>query len=101
MVRLDGTACLLLWNVAGQVRRHDGAPLQVCHDAGIDVWIQVNESHNPEEESAQLKNAAFPGGQAQSMAETWCHSLVTAQSGRHDIWLRMSPPLKTVTSLGR
>lgn len=100
VVRLDGTTCLQLWNAAGQVRGHNGDPLQVarwlqvCHDACIDVRVQMNESHNPEEGIAQLKNAEFPGGQAQDMTETWCHSLVTALSGRHDVRFRTRSPLK-------
>lgn len=55
VVRPDGSTCLQLWNVAGQVSRFDGDPLQVaqwlqaCHNAGIDIRLQVNESHTPEE----------------------------------------------------
>lgn len=55
VIRLDGTTCLQLWNTAGQVMRQEGDPLQVaewlqaCHDAGIAVRLQINESHAPEE----------------------------------------------------
>ncbi|MFV5908398.1 hypothetical protein [Klebsiella oxytoca] len=55
VIRLDGTTCLQLWNAAGQVTRLAGDPLQVatwlqaCHDAGIAVRVQVNESSSPEE----------------------------------------------------
>ncbi|EQC2511228.1 hypothetical protein QAB11_028355 [Klebsiella pneumoniae] len=55
MIRLDGTTCLQLWNAAGQVTRLEGDPLQVatwlqaCHDAGIAVRVQINESAAPEE----------------------------------------------------
>lgn len=55
VVRPDGSTCLQLWSAAGQVTRFDGDPLQVaqwlqaCHDAGIDIRLQVNESHTPEE----------------------------------------------------
>ncbi|EBX8423485.1 hypothetical protein DTH24_20935 [Salmonella enterica subsp. enterica serovar Urbana] len=50
VIRPDGTTCLQLWNAAGQVTRLDGDPLQVaqwlqaCHDAGIDIRLQINES---------------------------------------------------------
>ncbi|WP_164850598.1 hypothetical protein [Enterobacter sp. N18-03635] len=55
VIRLDGTTCLQLWNTAGQLTRLAGDPLQVatwlqaCHDAGIAVRVQVNESTTPEE----------------------------------------------------
>ncbi|HBY0021393.1 MULTISPECIES: hypothetical protein [Klebsiella pneumoniae complex] len=55
VIRLDGTTCLQLWNAAGQVTRLEGDPLQVatwlqaCHDAGIAVRVQINESTAPEE----------------------------------------------------
>lgn len=54
VIRLDGTTCLQLWSAAGQVTRLEGDPLQVaawlqaCHDAGIAVRVQVNESTTPE-----------------------------------------------------
>ncbi|HCZ9102106.1 TPA: hypothetical protein O4G09_005238 [Klebsiella michiganensis] len=55
VIRLDGTTCLQLWNTAGQLTRLAGDPLQVatwlqaCHDAGIAVRVQINESAAPEE----------------------------------------------------
>ncbi|PEH74432.1 hypothetical protein [Edwardsiella tarda] len=55
VVRLDGSTCLQLWSRAGHLTRLAGDPLQVaqwlqaCHDAGIDIRIQINESHIPEE----------------------------------------------------
>lgn len=55
VIRLDGTTCLQLWHTGGRVTRVEGDPLQVarwlqaCHDAGIDVRVQVNESLSPEE----------------------------------------------------
>ena len=55
VIRLDGTTCLQLWNTAGQLTRLEGDPLQVttwlqaCHDAGIAVRVQINESAAPEE----------------------------------------------------
>ncbi|WP_325984781.1 hypothetical protein VOT20_24770 (plasmid) [Serratia sarumanii] len=55
VIRLDGTTCLQLWNADGQLTRLEGDPLQVaawlqaCHDAGIAVRVQVNESAAPEE----------------------------------------------------
>ncbi|HGG6961455.1 TPA: hypothetical protein ACXZWJ_004243 [Salmonella enterica] len=55
VIRADGTTCLQLWNTAGQVTRPEGDAVQVavwlqaCHDAGIAVRLQINESHAPEE----------------------------------------------------
>lgn len=55
VIRLDGTTCLQLWNTSGQVTRLAGDPLQVaqwlqaCHDAGIGIRIQINESTAPED----------------------------------------------------
>ena len=55
VIRLDGTTCLQLWSAARQVTRLEGDPLQVaawlqtCHDAGIAVRVQINESAAPEE----------------------------------------------------
>ncbi|AXD45805.1 hypothetical protein HBB89_004792 [Salmonella enterica] len=55
VVRLDGSTCLQLWNKEGRVVRREGDPLEVaqwlqaCHDAGIEVRLQINESHAPEE----------------------------------------------------
>ena len=53
VVRLDGSTCLQLWNKAGRVVRREGDPLEVaqwlqaCHDAGMEVRVQVNESITP------------------------------------------------------
>ncbi|TKJ82888.1 hypothetical protein [Erwinia persicina] len=55
VIRLDGTTCLQLWSMTGRVTRLTGDPLQVaqwlqaCHDAGIAVRMQINESTTPEE----------------------------------------------------
>ncbi|EGK0962743.1 hypothetical protein IOM74_004279 [Salmonella enterica] len=55
VIRLDGTTCLQLWNSAGHLTRLKGDPLQVatwlqaCHDAGIDIRVQINESTTPDE----------------------------------------------------
>lgn len=55
VIRLDGTTCLQVWSAAGEVTRQAGDPLQVahwlqaCHDAGITVRMQINESATPEE----------------------------------------------------
>ncbi len=55
VIRLDGTTCLQLWSTGGRVTRLEGDPLQVaewlqaCHDAGIAVGVQVNESQVPVE----------------------------------------------------
>lgn len=54
VIRPDGTTCLQLWNTGGRVTRIEGDPLQVaswlqaCHDAGIAVGVQVNESQVPQ-----------------------------------------------------
>lgn len=70
VLRLDGTTCLQLWNAAGQLTRLAGDPLQVatwlqaCHDAGIVVRMQINESHTPEE--------GEPAGAATTdLTDTW------------------------------
>ncbi|EEQ2459904.1 TPA: hypothetical protein JWI70_004752 [Escherichia coli] len=53
VVRLDGSTCLQLWYKEGRVVRREGDPLEVaqwlqaCHDAGMEVRVQVNESTNP------------------------------------------------------
>ncbi len=53
VVRLDGSTCLQLWNKEGRVVRREGDPLEVaqwlqaCHDAGMEVRVQVNESAAP------------------------------------------------------
>lgn len=53
VVRLDGSTCLQLWNKEGRVVRREGDPLevaqwlQVCHDAGMEVRVQINESAAP------------------------------------------------------
>ena len=53
VVRLDGSTCLQLWNREGRVVRREGDPLEVaqwlqaCHDAGIEVRVQINESDDP------------------------------------------------------
>lgn len=55
VIRLDGTSCLQLWNSAEHLTRLSGDPLQVatwlqaCHDAGIDIRMQINESTTPDE----------------------------------------------------
>ncbi|EPK6567157.1 TPA: hypothetical protein RK399_004857, partial [Escherichia coli] len=49
VVRLDGSTCLQLWNKEGRVVRREGDPLEVaqwlqaCHDAGMEVRVQINE----------------------------------------------------------
>ncbi|MDM4472209.1 hypothetical protein QTP23_31275 [Klebsiella michiganensis] len=74
MIRLDGTTCLQLWNAAGQVTRLEGDALQVatwlqaCHDAGIAVRVQINESATPEEGT---RNVTAPADQT----GTWYRQL--------------------------
>ncbi|MGF2931129.1 Uncharacterised protein [Klebsiella pneumoniae] len=77
VIRLDGTTCLQLWNAAGQVTRLEGDPLQVatwlqaCHDAGIAVRVQINESATPEEGT---RNVTAPADQT----DTWYRQLDAA-----------------------
>lgn len=74
VIRLDGTTCLQLWNTAGQLTRLEGDPLQVaawlqaCHDAGIAVRVQVNESTTPE---AGTLNRTAPADRT----DTWYRQL--------------------------
>ncbi|MGU7763435.1 hypothetical protein ACV2Y0_25540 [Enterobacter hormaechei] len=77
VIRLDGTTCLQLWSAAGQLTRLEGDPLQVsawlqaCHDAGIAVRVQINESAAPGEGS--------PDGTAPAdLTGTWYRQLDTA-----------------------
>ncbi len=84
VIRLNGTTCLQLWSAAGQVTRLEGAPLQVaewlqaCHDAGIDIRMQINESTALEQGMPSLKGAEFPGRQASSTTVTWYQHLLRA-----------------------
>ncbi|EGT5696112.1 TPA: hypothetical protein I4D15_14340 [Enterobacter bugandensis] len=77
VIRLDGTTGLQLWNTAGQVTRLAGDPLQVatwleaCHDAGIAVRVQVNESTTPE---AGTLNVTAPADRT----DTWYRQLDAA-----------------------
>lgn len=56
VVRLRGGTCLQLWTITGQVTRLEGDPLQVaqwlkvCHEAGLCIRMQVNESATPEQQ---------------------------------------------------
>ncbi|QFH52955.1 hypothetical protein FR819_27715 (plasmid) [Leclercia adecarboxylata] len=53
VIRLDGTTCLQLWDTGQRVTRLEGDPLQVatwlqaCHEVGIAVGVQINESQVP------------------------------------------------------
>jgi DNA-binding MarR family transcriptional regulator len=77
VIRLDGTTCLQLWSAAGQVTRLEGDPLQVaawlqaCHDAGIAVRVQVNDSTTPE---AGTLNGTAPA----DLTGTWYRRLDVA-----------------------
>lgn len=77
VIRLDGTTCLQLWNLAGQVTRLAGDPLQVaqwlqaCHDASIAARMQINESHTPEE---GIADGTVPADQT----DIWYRELETA-----------------------
>lgn len=77
VIRLGGTTCLQLWSTAGQVTRLEGDPLQVaawlqaCHDAGIAVRMQINESATPEE-------GTMPGTAPADGTDNWFSRLHTA-----------------------
>lgn len=77
VIRLDGATCLQLWNTAGQLTRLEGDPLQVaawlqaCHDAGIVVRVQINESAAPEEGTPDSTAPA-------DLTGTWYRQLDTA-----------------------
>ncbi|EFO2118077.1 hypothetical protein ABK735_24515 [Enterobacter kobei] len=77
VIRLDGTTCLQLWSAAGQVTRLPGDPLQIatwlqaCHEAGIAVRMQINESDAPGEGSL---NGTAPADRT----DTWYSQLDAA-----------------------
>ncbi len=77
VIRLDGTTCLQLWNAAGQLTRLEGDPLQIatwlqaCHDAGIAVRVQINESATPEEGALNVTAPA-------DRTDTWYRQLDVA-----------------------
>ena len=77
VIRLDGTTCLQLWNLAGQVTHLTGDPLQVatwlqaCHEAGIAVRVQINASAAPE---AGTVNGTAPA----DLTGTWYRQLDAA-----------------------
>lgn len=77
VIRLDGTTCLQLWNTTGQVTRLTGDPLQVatwlqaCHEAGIAVRVQINESATPEEGTVNVTTPA-------DLTDTWYRQLDVA-----------------------
>lgn len=77
VICLDGTTCLQLWNLVGQVTRLTGDPLQVaqwlqaCHGAGVAVRMQINESHTPE---AGMLNVTAP----EDLTGTWYRQLDVA-----------------------
>ncbi|HHA1195026.1 TPA: hypothetical protein ACOEP1_004088 [Enterobacter kobei] len=103
VIRLDGTTCLQLWNTAGQLTRLEGDPLQVaawlqaCHDAGIAVRVQINESYAPEEDT--------PDGTAPAdLTGTWYRQLDTALqalgiTGLEDIRLAVVSPEASLRKL--
>lgn len=77
VIRIDGTTCLQLWSTEVLVTRLAGDPLQVatwlqaCHDAGIAVRMQINESDTPEE--------GIPDGTAPvDLTDTWYRQLEVA-----------------------
>lgn len=77
VIRAGGTTCLQLWNTAGQVTRLAGDPVQVaqwllaCHDAGIHIRMQINESTMQEDGTIA---AAAPADRT----ETWLRQLAAA-----------------------
>lgn len=77
VIRLDGTTCLQLWSAAGQVTRLTGDPLQIadwlqaCHNAGIAVRMQINESSTPDEGTLNVNAQA-------DLTDTWYRELDAA-----------------------
>lgn len=69
VVRLNGGTCLQLWDPTDQVTRLEADPLQVaqwlqvCHDAGLHVRVQINESTTPQE---GMTTAPSPADQTDS-----------------------------------
>lgn len=106
VVRLAGSTCLQLWRADGQVTRLEGDPLQVarwlqtCHDAGLNVQVQINESHAADEGLVHLKNAEYPEGQAVHTAGIWYDNLLTVLR-RHHVSQPGSHHRKAVVSPGR
>jgi len=77
VIRLDGITCLQLWSMTGRVTRLRGDPLQVatwlqaCHEAGIAVRVQINESATPEEGALNVTAPA-------DRTDTWYRQLDAA-----------------------
>lgn len=104
VIRLDGITCLQLWNTAGQVTRLTGDPLQVaqwlqaCHEAGIAVRMQINESTTPE---AGTLNVTAP----EDLTGTWYRQLDVALQAQgitgltEDIRLAVVSPEVSLRSL--
>ncbi|OPW90958.1 hypothetical protein BZK41_22175 [Citrobacter sp. A316] len=70
VIRIDGSTCMQLWNAAGLVTRLADDPLQIaqwlqaCHDAGINIRIQINESGTPDE-------GTMEGTEPSDRTDTW------------------------------
>jgi len=103
VIRLDGTTCLQLWSAAGQVTRLAGDPLEVaawlqaCHEAGIAVRVQINESDAPEEDTPDVTAPA-------DLTGTWYRQLDTALqalgiTGLEDIRLAVVSPEASLRKL--
>lgn len=81
VVRLDGSTCLQLWRTDGAVQRMEGDPVQIatwsqaCHNAGINVRVQVNESHSLNNGTPATKGGVFPQARQAKTLTTWCQSL--------------------------
>lgn len=77
VLRSDGTTCLQLWSSSGQRTALEGdavqvaAWLQACHDAGLALRLQVNESHTPEEGDTAVSAPA-------DQTDTWYRQLAAA-----------------------
>ena len=77
VIRLDGTTCLQLWRTSEQVTRLVGDPLQIadwlqaCHNAGITVRMQINESTTLEEGTLNVTAPA-------DLTDTWYRQLDVA-----------------------
>ena len=90
VVRLDGSSCPQLWRNDGAVQ-HEGDPvliatwLQACHNAGIHVRVQVNESHALNNTTPATKGGEYPETRQASTLTTWCQSL-SNELMQLDIW---------------
>jgi hypothetical protein len=98
VVRNDGSTCLQLWQISGELKRLEGDPLQVaswlqeCHDAGLHTRVQVNESHLMDDGIPLSDEEIGIDAQAE-IVEIWNHALKKAltEQGLRDLALGNVP----------